>query len=228
MTHALSPMSMINNSESEMEGVKRFDQTFLGNEQVWRCAPAAEIDKFPRNTVRLWCHSKARYGLPTSEVVNFIRDKIAGRFAIEIGAGHGDLGMCLGIIQTDSKIQLDPVIAEYYRRTGQPPIAYPDRVLKLDALEAVEQFHPDVVVGSWITQWIDPKLPPPPGGGSNFGVKEEEILKHVQHYILVGNLALHGQKKIMDRKPEIIDLPGLRSRATHPELDRIFIWKGDK
>lgn len=193
-----------------------------------RLKPAAEFDKYSRTAIRVFCHRFARYGLPTTELIDFLKDAVGTSRAIEIGAGHGDTGHHLGIPRTDSWMQASDCVRHYYEMMGQPIIDYPASVEKLEALKAVEKYRPEVVIGSWITQKISPHLPPPDGGGSVFGVNEREMLTRVKKYIMVGNLAIHGKKKIMDLNPEVIELPGLRSRSSHPELDRIFIWNGTK
>ena len=73
---------------------------------------------------------------------------------------------------------------------------------------------------------IDPSLPPPPSGGNVWGVKEDEILATGREYILIGNRQVHGSKKIMAQPHQEFALPFLRSRANHPELDRVWIWNG--
>ncbi len=47
--------------------------------------------------LRGWCHYRARYGIPTLELIQWLKEKIAGRTALEIGAGMGDLGHLLSI-----------------------------------------------------------------------------------------------------------------------------------
>jgi hypothetical protein len=109
--------------------------------------------------------------------------------------------------------------------TGQPVIRYPDFVQNLDALEAVAQYKPDIVIASWVTEWIDPYQPPPEQGGNAWGVKEDEILVAGCAYILIGNQAVHGHKKIMAAPHEEFALPFLRSRASAPQLDRVWVWE---
>jgi len=187
---------------------------------------AEEYDRIPAPNLRLWCHTYARYGLPTVELVQWLRGIIAGRKAIEIGSGSGDLAHYLGIPATDNRMQEWPVIKFHYLITGQPVIQYPDSVRNLDAVEAVEHYRPQVVVASWVTEWIDPNLPPPPGGGNAWGVKEDKILASGCTYILIGNQKVHGGKKIMALEHREYALPFLRSRATFPQLDRVWIWNG--
>jgi hypothetical protein len=81
-----------------------------------------------------------------------------------------------------------------------------------------------VVVGSWVTQWIDPHLPPPPGGGNVHGIREDEIVASGVEYILIGNRSVHGDKRIMQLPHEELAFPWLRSRSQRPELNRIWRW----
>jgi hypothetical protein len=187
---------------------------------------AAELDTYDRTRIRVWCHRHGRYGLVTTELIEFLRELIGGRKAIEIGSGHGDLAKHLCIHGTDNKMQARPgVVAAYYKATGQPVISYPDWVEKVDGVAAVRKHKPEVVVGSWITHWIDPRLPVPPGGGNMFGVRENEILKLGVTYVMIGNLAVHEYKPILKLPHEELEFPWLRSRASRPDLDRIFIWR---
>lgn len=186
--------------------------------------PAAAYDKCDRQEIRIFCHHTGRYGLPTEEVVGYIKGLINGRSAIEIGSGNGDLGYHLGIPMTDSKMQTDnPLASLHYFMMGQPAIDYPPDVEKIEALDAVLKYKPQVVVASWVTQWVPP-IPLPPGSGSIYGVKEDKLLDLVESYILVGNTKIHSKKEICKLPHEEIALPGLRSRASYPESDRIYIW----
>lgn len=184
---------------------------------------ATEYDNFSHDEIRVFCHKYARYGLPTMELVEFLKEIINGRNAIEIGAGHGDLGCHLNIPMTDSKCQASPQLQLYYSAMGQPTIKYPADVEKLEALDAIKKYQPQVVIGSWVTQWLDPNKPATKGG-SMYGVKEGELLKLVETYVVIGNLDSHGDKDIIDLPHEEIVLPGIRSRASNPVNNRIFIW----
>lgn len=187
--------------------------------------PAESYDQISHDALRVWCNQNARYGLPTTELVAWLRERINGRKAIEIGAGSGDLAHYLGIAATDNRMQEWPEIRQHYAIMRQPVIKYPSEVHTLDAVEAVEFYHPEVVIASWVTEWIDPNLPPPESGGNVWGVKEDEILKRVCTYILIGNVKIHGQKKIMALPHEEYNLSFIRSRATSPELNRVWIWQ---
>lgn len=174
--------------------------------------------------IRLFCHKNARYGLPTIELIDWLHEEIGTRSAIEIGAGHGDLSFHLGVPATDNYMQRRPEVAAHYRLTGQPTIDYPARVEHLDASAAIIKYRPDVVIASWVTEWIDPNLPPPPHGGNMFGVKEDEIVGAGLTYILIGNTTVHGKKKIMHETHVEIRSSMLRSRSVTPEENRVWIW----
>jgi hypothetical protein len=145
---------------------------------------------------------------------------------LEIGSGHGDLAHHLDIRGTDNWCQTFPDVKEFYRVTDQPTIEYPQWVEKIDGLKAVWKHKPQVVLGFWVTHWINPRKNIPEGGGNMYGVEEDRLLKTDVTYCMIGNLETHGYKPILKRPHEEIRLPFLRSRALHPELDRVFIWHG--
>lgn len=190
-----------------------------------RLMPAAWYDQQDRHSLRVWCHYNARYGLPTVELVDWLKTRIAGRKSIEIGAGAGDLCYHIGNVGVDNHQQEWPDVKAYYAALQQPTIKYPSWVIEADALEAVNRIRPSVVIGSWVTHWIDPEIPAPAGGGNMYGVKEPEILSLVDEYIVIGNLAIHSHKPIMKLPHEELELPFIRSRAARPELDRVFVWQ---
>jgi hypothetical protein len=189
--------------------------------------PSSHYDAITSDSLRLWCHQNARYGLPTLELIGWLKYVIGVRLAIEIGAGSGDLSHHLGILGTDSWLQERPEIQEFYRLTGQPTIRYSKGVQRLDAEQAIAKYRPDVVVASWVTHWIDPNLPFPPGGGNIYGVDEGRIVDSGVTYILIGNETVHGTKKIFAKPHQEFNLPFVRSRASHPEKNRVWIWNGE-
>jgi hypothetical protein len=64
--------------------------------------PAAEFKKFDQELISIFCVKNAFYGLPTMELVEWLKEKIGKRSAIEIGAGNGAFGRALGIPMSDS------------------------------------------------------------------------------------------------------------------------------
>lgn len=198
----------------------------LDNDGYLKILPAAYYDKFPLDHLKLFCHYYARYGLPTVELAEFLKFFIGDRSALEIGAGCGDLGRALNIPMTDNFCQDWPEVKAYYALAGQPVIRYGKDIERLDALDAVKKYKPDVVIGQWVTHWIDPKFPPPPGGGSIYGVKEDLLLKECKSYIVIGNSDVHGHKPI--RAINHMEVQNrhstIRSRANDQSKNILYIW----
>lgn len=164
------------------------------------------------------------YGFPTVELVELIKGVIAGRSAIEIGAGNGAFGRALGIPSTDSYQQTQPDVIAYYQLLGQPVVNYGPDVIKMDAYDAVRAYKPDVVIGQWITHRFDPVTQT----GNEHGPDEFDILDHCQVYIHVGTSALHAAKPVM-RRPHHIEKPSfVYSRAKGDSTDFVAVWKGNK
>lgn len=186
--------------------------------------PASWYDNIPWNTLRLFCHFYARYFLPTIEAIEFLKQKIKGKNVIEIGAGCGDLGYHLEIPMTDNYCQRWPDVQTFYSMVGQPVIDYSQDVLEMDALEAINKFNPDYVLGAWVTQWIDPSFPPPIGGGSIYGIQEDLLLKKTG-YINISAHGIHKHKKILKYPHETINLSSLRSRKEDSRENVIWIFE---
>lgn len=206
---------------------RALSEQLLG-EDGFKIPPAAFFDRFPKDQITLWCHKHALYCLPTEELVEFLSKRIAGKRAIEIGSGAGFLGKALGIPCTDNWMQQDlPEVVSYYQMLGQPTIKYGEHVEKLDALEAVEKYKPDVVLGAWVTEYVSPVDKPGVGGGSVYGIKEEKILQETGEYIVVGHEGVHGFKKIMTEPHETFKFDWIKSRSIKPG-NAIYIWRGAK
>ena len=183
----------------------------------------AAYDSFSPATTRWFTHQAARYLLPTVELVSHLKELIAGKKAIEIGSGAGDLARFLDISATDNCCQDWLDVRAYYDLMGQPRIKYGSHVERMDALEAIEKYTPDIVIGAWVTQWVDPSLSLPPGGGSIYGVREEELLKKVSTYIVIGAEGIHGRKEIMRHPHQEINAEPIARSRRHD--NRIWIWR---
>lgn len=171
---------------------------------------------------RFFCHQYARYGIPTVELIDFLKAVIDGRSAIEIGAGCGDFGYHLNIQRTDSCLQRDnPDVYAQYKAMGQPIIKYPKDVEKIDALEAIEKYKPQVAFASWIIPYSEKEMP---YGSSPYGIKEQEILDLVETFIIVGNMDVHFGKPIRQHKHDVIKADWIVSRGKNQENNCIFLW----
>lgn len=183
------------------------------------------LDALPAASVRLWAHLNGRYHLPTAGTIGWLNIFIAGRRAIEIGSGTGDLAHYLGIPATDNKMQTWPAVASFYAALNHPTLRYGPDVEELGAAAAIRKHQPQIVIGAWVTHWIDPNQPMPPGGGNVHGIREDEIVGAGLVYVMIGNKVTHQHKPILKLPHREIALPFLRSRGD-PAEDRVFIWNG--
>lgn len=187
---------------------------------------AKELERVSHVRLRVWCHQRSRYLVPTAELVDWLEALIGGRPALEIGAGMGDLGRLLGIRMTDSAVQVtDPEMILYYALSSQPPTNPPPDVERLEAVAAVEKYRPRVVIASWVTQLYQPGDERPPVVGSSIhGVDERKILSMVETYVHIGNLAVHHQKRIFDQSHQTFRPSFLFSRGTDSAANVIHVW----
>lgn len=162
------------------------------------------------------------YSFPTTELAAHLGALIAGRPAIEIGAGHGVLAAALGITGTDSYQQAKEPYKTYYRLHGQPAVPYGPDVVEAHASRAVRRYRPQVVIGCWVTHKYDRARHA--AGGNEAGVDEEDILRNCQMYIVVGNEQVHAGKKIWARPHQISYPPFVYSRAVNGTRDFIAVW----
>lgn len=188
--------------------------------------PASTLAAIPKLHLSLWGNKRGVYCFPSTELIEWLREQVAGRSAIEICSGTGVIGRALGITSTDSYIQTTPEMVALYAIYNQQPIFPPQDVLKFEANEAVDHFKPDVVLGSYITQKyqsgdedVVPKI-----GSSVYGVDELALLPKVKTYIAIGNKTSHGDKRICKFPHKTYQFPWLFTRAIKPEENEISVW----
>ncbi|MEJ8859571.1 hypothetical protein WKW79_33770 [Variovorax robiniae] len=163
------------------------------------------------------------YSFPTEELCDFIRARIRGKIAIEIGAGHGALAAALAIPATDNRQQEDAAVKAHYRQIGQPTVPYGDHVEKLDAASAVRKYRPNVVVACWVTHRFDARRPDAEGG--MLGVDEAKLIASCDEYIFIGSEQVHARKPIWALPHEKLTPSWLYSRAVNGSRDFIAIWR---
>ncbi len=202
------------------EDFEQIDSIFFDTIGNFKVNSAEEINAIDPEKLAYYCNREAIYGIPSTELIQFLKEEIGDKKAIEIGAGHGYLGQALGIIQTDSYLQFRPDIAARYKMLRQPIINYPERVRKFDALEAIRRFKPQIVIGSWITHKGTPANPK----SSTWGVDEEKLLKMVDKYIVIGHTDQHDAKFILKYPHRIIQENWICSRSLNREGNIIYIW----
>jgi hypothetical protein len=204
------------------------DRALLLENGRMRLMPAQELLSWGLWRLQAWCILRARYQFVTTELVAWLKDRIAGRSALEIGAGQGDLGWHLGIRQIDLGGQREAFAASGMRALEQMPTDPPLDIERIDAESAVRKYAPEVVVGAWITQThhlptagVHPSI-------AAYGVEEIRIVGAVDTYIHVGNDLVHGQKRILGRKHRTYRPPWLVSRGADQGKNAIRVWDREK
>lgn len=195
----------------------------LDDQGQLRVVPAAQLASSSAQARLHFGVTHGIYGFVTLELVQHLQTIIAGRSAIEIGAGHGRLAAALGIPATDNRQQEEPALREYYAALGQPTVRYGDEVQKLDAAAAIAHHQPQVVVASWVTHRFLPDRPE--AGGSTSGVDEEAVIQACETYIVIGNTHVHRHKPIWLLPHDLIKPPWLFSRAVNGSPDFIAVWE---
>lgn len=172
----------------------------------------------------LFGHRYGVYSFPTVELVDYLRDLIGGRSAIEIGAGNGVLAEALDITATDSYQQNQPKYKAIYEGSGMATVPYGENVIEMNASRAVRAFKPQVVIGCWVTHKYDRQRHW--AGGNEVGVDEMDVISHCEQYVMIGNEQTHAEKAIWARRHSIVYPSFVYSRAHNGTREFIAVWDG--
>jgi len=179
------------------------------------------IKDMTTNQLCLFCVKHAVYQIVTTELVDFIRTEIGTKKAIEIGGGNGCLGRALGIPVTDLKAQENADVRAMYALMQQPVITYGQDVVKMEAMDAISSYGPEVVVSAWVTQKWKPGIK----HGFDRGVDETYYKGRIEKYIFVGNQGPHGDKVIMKQFPfKKYQFDWLVSRSWYKDKNAIYVF----
>jgi hypothetical protein len=178
--------------------------------------------EFTQAEIAHFCVKHGFYCVPTTELVEWLFERIGDRKAIEIGSGSGVLADALEIQGTDNKMQEWAHIKALYEQTGQTPAPYGPNVRQMDAQVAVDVLKPKVVIAAWVThKWNEKESW---REGNMYGVREDKIVKR-HEYIHIGNRHVHRHKPIMDLPHEEFEFPWLVSRAMNGTPNFIGVWQ---
>lgn len=181
-----------------------------------------EIKDIPQEHISIFCGIHGFYCIPTTELIDFLKEEIKGKTAIEIGSGNGVLCRELGIIGTDNFQQLIPKYKKEYERVEQAIVPYGKHVEKLSANDAVKKYKPNVVIAAWCTHKYNPRKPEL--RGNEIGIDENKILKSAK-YIHIGNVVSHKLKPILSYPHRVVKAEWLISRSIHRNDNVIWIWE---
>lgn len=194
--------------------------SLLMENRLPKSVPASVLQGLPLDHLQQWCVRRGVYQIVTDELLEWLAQRIRGRVAIEICAGHGTIGRALGIMRTDSYMQTRPEIKAYYAKIRQATIQPPPDVVCKDANAIVQMLKPEVVIGAWVTQ----KWMPGDDQGSVEGVDELALVATGTTYIHIGNDKSHGYKRLMREAHDHHYFPWLFSRGQHPEQNHLCVW----
>lgn len=188
-----------------------------------RVVPAAIYAQYDAPTISALCVKRGIYGLITTELVDFIRDQINHRTAIEIGSGDGVLADALGIIGTDSHQMERPEIRRAYEEMRQPVTKYGPRVRRIDGEAAVKKYRPQVIVASWLThKW---KQEDDILGGNMYAPDELVLLASCELLIFYGNSSAHKNNRLLLRHHVHVENEWMYSRAWRGK-NFLGVWLG--
>lgn len=199
---------------------------FRGNDGYVHSIPYEELSEFSYDEIQVVLLTYGLYTFPTTELVDWLRTQVdddPGYYpdAIEIGCGTGWIGRELEIPATDSKLQERPEIKRIYEAASQPTIIYPDFVEELTAVDAIYQYQPEYVIGSYITNKYGMAGSKE---GNMWGVDTNWVIHHCHKFFMIGNKKTHGKNPSMRLKHEELSFPWLVTRGDS-SLARIFVWE---
>ncbi|KVP75090.1 hypothetical protein WJ96_04815 [Burkholderia ubonensis] len=194
----------------------------LDENGILQVMPAQFYQQFTTAELAAFCVRNGNYSLPTTELVDWLKDVVGARSMLEIGAGNGVLAKALGIRATDNWMQTWPDVAAHYKQIQQPTVSYGEWVENLDAHAAITEYKPDVVLACWVTHLY--REDRHELGGNMYGVDEEALLAACQTYVHVGNSRTHANKSIRQLPHRSYRFGWLVSRSMQPELNEICIW----
>lgn len=191
-----------------------------GRQQV---VPASTYAAASPELIAALCVKHGLYGLVTNELVEFLVKEIAGRTALEVGAGDGVLAQALGIPAIDNRQQEWPDVRKLYERMQQNIVRYGPNITCLDGAQAVLERSPQVVVCNWVTHLY--RHTHHEAGGNMYAPDERVLLANCETLLFVGNTSAHQAHPLLKLPHLHFHEPWLYSRAVRGK-NFVGIWEG--
>lgn len=214
--------------------------------------PFSFIKNDTLDTLNVVMQAMALYTFPTLELCEWLNEQIDDNpeyephSAIEICAGTGWIGRQLQIPTTDIKSQENPNVQDVMFKQLSVPILYTEDVEKLESSEAVKKYHPEIVIGSYVTSLkniikkdnrVRQKIGVPfMNGHMEFdtmdeiqkempvGSNVEWIARNCYKLILVCNLRTHYNQSYLSLPHKTLKFPWLVTRGDNTQ-SRILIFE---
>lgn len=207
------------------------ENILLDDHGLYKAVPSAVLAVFDHADLYKFGCKHAVFQFVTTEMLDWIKEKINGVSSLEINAGNGVISRTLGITGIDSRIQDKPEFQQiakekYGELMDEMSFTKPPKeIKKYEALEAVRVFRPHTVIGAYVTQkgTIADKLT---GVVSNhWGVDERQMLTKIKRYIKFGSITTHGTTRILDLPHEELHFDWLYTRHPDRIQNRVWIWE---
>lgn len=206
----------------ESNDINYISELLIDEQGTLKILSYQELRHVPQEHLSQFCTENGYYIIPTQELIEFIKSEIGDSKALEIGAGSGAVCKALSIRGVDNYMQRQPEIKAYYNALGQAIVPYGDHVERMDGLDAVKKYKPEVVIACYVTHKYNPKEHW--REGNQFGIDEVRMLKRINKYIHVGNRKVHGKKPLLSMHHKIIKEDWIVGRSLTKE-NEIWIWE---
>lgn len=222
---------MLRKGEIKIQDVTYLDKLLLDDNNLLKPVEAYILAQVEQDHLLLWGTQHAVWQFPTIEMIDWLKNQIGERKALEICAGNGAIGRALGVPSTDNRAQSRSYVKQNMQAiygdgildsaTTNPP----KDVKKFEAVEAVRIFRPQVVFGSFVT---------PKGSRDDnakgimcnaYGPDMKELLSRVEMFIHFGNKATHFNNPIYEMPHEEYEFPWLFTKTFDPSQNRVWIWR---
>lgn len=210
---------------ADLDAVEALEREVLDEHGRQTPQAASVYAKYSDATRATLCVKHGIYGLVTHELVEFIREHIGHRTAIEIGSGDGVLAKALDIPATDNRMQEWADIRSEYERLMQAPVKYGASVELLDGADAVTKYAPQVIVANWLTHRY--KDTEHGLGGNMYAPDELMLLANCETLIFAGNTSSHRNNRLLKRRHLHFEYSWQYSRAVRGR-NFVGVWKGGK
>jgi hypothetical protein len=203
--------------------VSHLDSFFLNTDGTLKAVDDLALHQLDSTERRVWAHNNSVYQFVSKEMIAWLKGFIGGRTAIEICAGNGAIGRHLGIPATDNGYYLTAKGIGYCQSRGERPVRPAEDVINMEAIEAVEFERPRVVIGAFVPPQYK-HMYGTSSSGVSWGVDEEQLLRTVETYILLGNVESHMDRRIFRNPHKEYTPPWQVTRCENQSLNRMWIW----
>ncbi|MGL5582729.1 MAG: hypothetical protein ACRDCE_17425 [Cetobacterium sp.] len=216
----------------QVEDISKLESLVMESKGIPKVVDASVFDDFSDNQRMLLMVKHGLYVFPTTELAEWLGSHTFARKVIEVGAGNGAMANHLGVVATDNYSQApdyrpEPNLRNLWiqgrqamERMGQAFVTYGANVNRVEAIDAVIKYRPELVYGCFITH----KYRAGDKDGNKFGVDEEKLIRRCD-YIMIGNAKTHQNKRILSLPHEEFIVPGVVTRCQDQSLNRIWMWR---